>query len=127
MASKTVLSVIRTIRSDYYYKRKMVGYPSSMRYDGSVGDCPADIYELFADLFESVYNAVVSAAFGFACQIWSLQFLASMRTRDPEMMAILLVLMSLLPSIFNFFYFAFNAIFFLRIVFCDGRLEYKLC
>jgi hypothetical protein len=27
-----------------------------MRYDGSVGVCPADICELFADLFESVYN-----------------------------------------------------------------------
>jgi hypothetical protein len=38
------------------YKRKTVGYPSSMRYDNSVGDCPADICELFADLFESVYN-----------------------------------------------------------------------
>jgi hypothetical protein len=33
-----------------------VRYPSSMRYDDSVGDCPADICELFADLFESVYN-----------------------------------------------------------------------
>jgi hypothetical protein len=38
------------------YKRNTVGYPSSMRYDGSVGDCPAVICELFADLFESVYN-----------------------------------------------------------------------
>jgi hypothetical protein len=38
------------------YKRKTVGYPSSMRYDKSVDDCPADICELFADLFESVYN-----------------------------------------------------------------------
>jgi hypothetical protein len=27
-----------------------------MQYDGSVGDCPADICEHFADLFESVYN-----------------------------------------------------------------------
>jgi hypothetical protein len=36
--------------------RKTVGYPSSMRYDGSVGDCPADICERFADLFESVHN-----------------------------------------------------------------------
>jgi hypothetical protein len=27
-----------------------------MRYDGSVGDCPAGICEVFADLFESVYN-----------------------------------------------------------------------
>jgi hypothetical protein len=27
-----------------------------MQYDTSVGDCPADIWELFADLFESVYN-----------------------------------------------------------------------
>jgi hypothetical protein len=27
-----------------------------MRYDNSVGDCPADICERFADLFESVYN-----------------------------------------------------------------------
>jgi hypothetical protein len=27
-----------------------------MRYDGSVGEFPADICELFADLFESVYN-----------------------------------------------------------------------
>jgi hypothetical protein len=32
------------------------GYPCSMRYDGSMGDCPADICELFADLFESFYN-----------------------------------------------------------------------
>jgi hypothetical protein len=38
------------------YKRKTVGYPSSMRYDNSVCDCPADICELFADLFESVHN-----------------------------------------------------------------------
>jgi hypothetical protein len=38
------------------YNRKTVGYPSSMRYDGTVGDCPADICELFADFFESVYN-----------------------------------------------------------------------
>jgi hypothetical protein len=37
------------------YKKKMVGYPFSMRYD-LVGDCPADICDLFADLFESVYN-----------------------------------------------------------------------
>jgi hypothetical protein len=27
-----------------------------MRYDNSVGNCAADICELFADLFESVYN-----------------------------------------------------------------------
>jgi hypothetical protein len=27
-----------------------------MRYDDSVGDCPANICELFADLFENVYN-----------------------------------------------------------------------
>jgi hypothetical protein len=27
-----------------------------MRYDNSVGDCPADICELLADLFETVYN-----------------------------------------------------------------------
>jgi hypothetical protein len=27
-----------------------------MRYDNSVGDCPTDICEHFADLFESVYN-----------------------------------------------------------------------
>jgi hypothetical protein len=27
-----------------------------MRYDNSVGDCFTDISELFADLFESVYN-----------------------------------------------------------------------
>jgi hypothetical protein len=39
------------------YKRKTVGYPSSMRYNNSVdSDCPADICELFGDLFESVYN-----------------------------------------------------------------------
>jgi hypothetical protein len=38
------------------YKRKTVGYPSSMRYYGLVGDCPADTCELFAHLFESVYN-----------------------------------------------------------------------
>jgi hypothetical protein len=38
------------------YKRKTVGYPSSMRYNNSVGDCSADICEFFADLFESVYN-----------------------------------------------------------------------
>jgi hypothetical protein len=57
-----------------------VGYPSSMRYDDSVDDCLADICELFADLFESVYIVdscdsdtkdhpvvVVSAAFGLAC------------------------------------------------------------
>jgi hypothetical protein len=38
------------------YKRTTVGYPSSMRYDNSVGDCPADICELFADLFESAHK-----------------------------------------------------------------------
>jgi hypothetical protein len=38
------------------YQRKTIGYPSPMRYDGSVSDCPADICELFADLFESVYD-----------------------------------------------------------------------
>jgi hypothetical protein len=37
---------------DANYKRKTVGYPSSMRYNDSVGDCPAEICELF----ESVYN-----------------------------------------------------------------------
>jgi hypothetical protein len=38
------------------YKRKTVGYPSPMRYDGSVGDCLTDICELFANLLASVYN-----------------------------------------------------------------------
>jgi hypothetical protein len=38
------------------YKKKTVGYPSSMQYDDLVGDCPTDICDLFADLFESVYN-----------------------------------------------------------------------
>jgi hypothetical protein len=59
MASKTVL-------------RKTVGYFSSMRYDGSVGDFPADICEVFADLFESVHNVETcdsDTAFGFACPI----------------------------------------------------------
>jgi hypothetical protein len=37
------------------YKWKTVGYPSSMRRNNSVGDCPTDICELFADIFESVY------------------------------------------------------------------------
>jgi hypothetical protein len=83
-----------------------------MRYDGSVGDCPADICELFADLFASVYNilgtqimkmclaypmVVVSAAFGFACLIKRLQFLASMRTMDPEMTSFLLLLLKSAP------------------------------
>jgi hypothetical protein len=78
---------------------KTVGYPSSMRYNNSVGDCPAVICELFADLFESAYNVdtraqimkmclahpmvVVSAAIGFACPIWKLHILASMRTGEP--------------------------------------------
>jgi hypothetical protein len=74
-ASKTVLSVIR---SDF-----LIMLTSSIRYDGSVGDCPAEICGLFADLFESVYKVVtrilkiclahsmvvISAAFGFACPI----------------------------------------------------------
>jgi hypothetical protein len=41
------------------YKKKTVGYPSSIRNDNSVTDCPADICELFADLFESVYNVMM--------------------------------------------------------------------
>jgi hypothetical protein len=52
--------VLTVIRSDFFdfanYKRKTVGYTSSMRYDNSMGDCPADIVELFANPFESVYN-----------------------------------------------------------------------
>jgi hypothetical protein len=39
------------------YKTKTVGYPFSVRYDHSVSDYPADICELFADIFESGYNA----------------------------------------------------------------------
>jgi hypothetical protein len=52
MASKTVLRFFDFAN----YKRKTVGYLSSMRYNDSVGDCPAEICELFADLFKSAYN-----------------------------------------------------------------------
>jgi hypothetical protein len=38
------------------HKRKTVGYPSSRRYDTSINVCRVDICELFADLFEGVYN-----------------------------------------------------------------------
>jgi hypothetical protein len=38
------------------YKRKTVGYLSSMQYDGSIGVCLTDICELFVDLLASVYN-----------------------------------------------------------------------
>jgi hypothetical protein len=40
---------------------------------------------------------VVSVAFGFACPIWRLQFLASMRTRDPKMTAFFLLLLNSAP------------------------------
>jgi DNA-binding helix-hairpin-helix protein with protein kinase domain len=57
MASKTVLSVIR---SDLLIllttRRKRSVTLRKMQYNNSVGDCPAEICELFADIFASVYN-----------------------------------------------------------------------
>jgi hypothetical protein len=50
------------------YKRKTVSDPSSMQFGGSVGECPTDICELFADMFESIYKSILlllnSAAMG---------------------------------------------------------------
>jgi Reverse transcriptase (RNA-dependent DNA polymerase) len=38
------------------YKRKTTGLPSTMSYNGSLGDSPKSICELFANFFESVYE-----------------------------------------------------------------------